>query len=240
MTIVSDQVPPGQDHLIRRIVDLERQVREIAAGRRLESATIGAGGIRVVDALGQPRIRIGQLGNGEFGLEAINADGEAVDLAALAFGQRSEDGPQDGEFTSTPLDFEDLPGEAVGPALTDVLIGNSGRCLVLVSCRIRCEVTGTGFSVDLSSGFAGYEITGATSRGPSETRSLEASGQWKSDGTPGHGAGGWVEISATKVVLETGLNPGNHDITMKYRALVGGSAGSKVTFDFPNISVIPF
>ena len=45
--IDSDQRPPGDDWLVRRVTDLERQVRELQAGRRLEAATIGAGGLRV-------------------------------------------------------------------------------------------------------------------------------------------------------------------------------------------------
>lgn len=47
--ISSDQRPPGEDWLVRRLVDLERQVRELQAGRRLEAATIGAGGLTVKD-----------------------------------------------------------------------------------------------------------------------------------------------------------------------------------------------
>lgn len=45
--IPSDQRPPGEDWLVRRIVDLEREVRELKAGRRLEAASIGAGGVTV-------------------------------------------------------------------------------------------------------------------------------------------------------------------------------------------------
>ncbi|MFG3709222.1 hypothetical protein ACGF7U_31450 [Micromonospora sp. NPDC047670] len=45
--IPSDQRPPGNDWLVRRITDLERQVRELQAGRRLEKATIGSGGLTV-------------------------------------------------------------------------------------------------------------------------------------------------------------------------------------------------
>lgn len=45
--IPSDQSPAGPDWITRRLTDLERQVRELQAGRRLEAATIGAGGLRV-------------------------------------------------------------------------------------------------------------------------------------------------------------------------------------------------
>ncbi|MFI6329851.1 hypothetical protein ACIBBG_16310 [Micromonospora chersina] len=45
--IPSDQRPPGEDWLVRRLVDLERQVRELQAGRRLEAATVGGGGLTI-------------------------------------------------------------------------------------------------------------------------------------------------------------------------------------------------
>lgn len=47
--IVGDQRPPGADWLVKRVTDLERLVRELIAGRALEAATIGKGGIRVKD-----------------------------------------------------------------------------------------------------------------------------------------------------------------------------------------------
>lgn len=43
----SDMVPPGQGSLMRRLADLERQIREMQASRRLEAATIGVGGLTV-------------------------------------------------------------------------------------------------------------------------------------------------------------------------------------------------
>ncbi|MEU8209790.1 hypothetical protein AB0B85_11385 [Micromonospora sp. NPDC049044] len=45
--IASDQTPGGSDWISRRLAELERQVRELQAGRRLEAATIGRGGLTV-------------------------------------------------------------------------------------------------------------------------------------------------------------------------------------------------
>lgn len=71
MTNLSDMVPPGQDqsYLMRRLADLEREVRELKAARRLESATIGAGGLTIKaggqvlieDAAGDPIIWLGKV-----------------------------------------------------------------------------------------------------------------------------------------------------------------------------------
>lgn len=43
----SDMVPPGNGYLMRRFADIERQIREMRADRRLESASIGSGGLTV-------------------------------------------------------------------------------------------------------------------------------------------------------------------------------------------------
>lgn len=84
----SDQVPPGVDWISRRLTDLERQMRELQAGRRLEAATIGAGGltvkggsIRVLDGGGTEVMRIGALPDGRHGLIAADAAGGSVELA---------------------------------------------------------------------------------------------------------------------------------------------------------------
>ncbi|MFB2596599.1 tail fiber domain-containing protein [Herbiconiux sp. P17] len=42
-------IPPGEDEQVRTLADLKRQARENAAARSLEAATIGSGGLTVVD-----------------------------------------------------------------------------------------------------------------------------------------------------------------------------------------------
>lgn len=60
------QLPPGPDGLIRRLESLEREVQQLRAARRLESSTIGDGGItitggavRVIDSAGTEIARLG-------------------------------------------------------------------------------------------------------------------------------------------------------------------------------------
>lgn len=90
--ISSDQRPPGEDWLTRRIVDLERQVRELQAGRRLEAATIGAGGLTVkdggqivlLDETGHVLIELGKVFFGTLpkpGLVAFRAGGGPAALS---------------------------------------------------------------------------------------------------------------------------------------------------------------
>lgn len=47
MPTPADQIPPDPTTLARRVAALEAQVRELRAARRLENATVGAGGLNV-------------------------------------------------------------------------------------------------------------------------------------------------------------------------------------------------
>lgn len=49
MPTPADQLPPDPQALARRLATLEREVRELRAARRLEQATVGAGGVRIVN-----------------------------------------------------------------------------------------------------------------------------------------------------------------------------------------------
>ncbi|MFG2826122.1 hypothetical protein ACGFWI_01345 [Streptomyces sp. NPDC048434] len=49
MPTAGDQLPPDMQAMARRVATLEREVRELRAARRLEQATIGAGGVRIVN-----------------------------------------------------------------------------------------------------------------------------------------------------------------------------------------------
>lgn len=49
MPTAGDQLPPDPQTMARRLAALEREVRELRAARRLEQATVGAGGVRIVN-----------------------------------------------------------------------------------------------------------------------------------------------------------------------------------------------
>lgn len=49
MPTAGDQLPADTTTLARRVASLEREVGELRAARRLEAASVGAGGLRVVD-----------------------------------------------------------------------------------------------------------------------------------------------------------------------------------------------
>ncbi|MET7649305.1 hypothetical protein ABZS83_37985 [Streptomyces sp. NPDC005426] len=49
MPTAGDQLPGGPTDLARRLAAVERELRELRAGRRLENASVGSGGVRVVN-----------------------------------------------------------------------------------------------------------------------------------------------------------------------------------------------
>ncbi|MFJ6235030.1 hypothetical protein ACIQH0_13090 [Streptomyces griseus] len=49
MPTAGDQVPGGATDFDRRLKSLEREVRELRAARRLQNASVGSGGLRIVD-----------------------------------------------------------------------------------------------------------------------------------------------------------------------------------------------
>ncbi len=117
---------------------------------------------------------------------------------------------------TTSTSYADL--DTPGPSVTTT-IALSGRALVTV----------TGFMNNnngINGCFMGFEVSGATSRGPSDTQSLSLQG--------GDSALAATGIQASVTYLVTGLTPGSNTFTAKYR--VGGGLG---TFVNRHIIVIP-
>jgi hypothetical protein len=119
-------------------------MRELLAGRRLEAASIGEGGItinggalRVVDGTGALVAQVGALGDGSFGVAAINpATSDLVSLTTLAFGMRDQTAGGAISVTSTTY-----VSDASGPQV-EVTVGPSRRVLVLVCAEVRIISTG--------------------------------------------------------------------------------------------------
>lgn len=74
MPTAGDQVSGGATDLSRRVQALERELRELRAARRLQAASVGGGGVRIVDGgrlsmetpAGQRMIDIGAISNPEY------------------------------------------------------------------------------------------------------------------------------------------------------------------------------
>lgn len=136
--IPSDVVQSPGD-VMRRLNDLERKVRELEGARRLEAATIGAGGItikggsiRVVDEDDVLQVQAGLLPDGTYGLAAADPSGTLVALSTLAFGMQSA--KQTGSILlSTAGTFVVDPSSL---AVRNVRIGTARRALVILSAKI--------------------------------------------------------------------------------------------------------
>jgi hypothetical protein len=92
MPTAGDQIPGGTTAIARRLADLERQVKELRAARRLETASVGAGGLRIVEGgrfamdtpAGVRMIDVGKIDDGRFN----HADGRPQQAQFM----RREDG----------------------------------------------------------------------------------------------------------------------------------------------------
>jgi hypothetical protein len=113
-----------------------------------------------------------------------------------------------------------------GPTLSDVLVGNSGRALVMVSCYIYAS---TGANPGQSPiGWMSWAISGATSVAASQPQAAQLGGFDFDDRV------GFIGTPAV-VRLVTGLNAGLHTFQAKYAT----SASTTCEFGQRNLTVIP-
>lgn len=238
--LVSDQVPAGQDWIARRLRQLEREVRELRAERRLEAATIGAGGIditegalRIRDGNGDVVVQLGLLPDASYGLASISpATGALVALSTLAFGWSA--GYVDAFESTTSSTFDDL--STTGPTVSSVPIGTSGVAAVILSTTIQVECQEGGTTT--ISGEMSVAVSGASTVSPSGANASEL----QHNSTMDHSSAGVdgvsiIRSSCTRVVLLTGLNSGSHNFQAKYRRALG--TGSPL-FGRRTMLVIPF
>lgn len=115
--------------------------------------------------------------------------------------------------TTTTGSFTDLA--TAGPQCT-VTVGSSGKCLLIVSCKLW-----TSTSTDLA--YATYEVSGATTIAADANKGLQ-----------GLGSSSGLQ-TGTFVTLEKTLTPGSNTFKMKYK-VDGGATGS---FALRSIIAIP-
>src|SRR5712691_183531 len=94
--------------------------------------------LKTNNAAGVLQARMGQLASGGYGLEAVNA-GQLVSLSTLAFGPSASS--IDSVDGSTSTSYGDLTN--VGPTTSDVNIGTSGKCIVIVTAKMNYAAPGT-------------------------------------------------------------------------------------------------
>lgn len=180
----------------------------------------GRHGVQVYKDNGTRVARIGELASGAEGIEVISDTGELVRVDTLAFGTRAASVTTQ-ESTSSNA-YVNLA--TVGP-FTTVPIGNSGRCVVILSGRIN----GPGTSVTNAS--IGFDMAGPS--GYFRAANVFES-QWIAFADAAGNLG--VNISLSKVVLVSGLpSAGNYTVQMKY-----WTNGTSHSFADRHIVAIPF
>lgn len=236
----------SQGDVMRRIRRLEQEITQLRTGRRLESASIGAGGLRILggllrvqDVFGDDMFRAG----GDPG-EVFIRDDILGPLVRLIFGEGVFGATV---FNTDPLgdtssgnNFVDLA--TPGPTISDVEVSETGRALVFHGARIRNLLHST--DAQIVRGRMSFEITGATERDPAslDTRVAELGGLVQTvspDAVTTEHEGSVMTVSLIGESFP--LNPGEHDFTAKYAALVApSSGGQRVEIGNRFLTVIPF
>ncbi|MFI6160399.1 hypothetical protein ACIA59_10665 [Micromonospora haikouensis] len=119
--------------------------------------------------------------------------------------------------------FTDLA--TAGPTV-DLTIGPSGRCLVMVSCLFDYNGADT-----QAGGYMSFEISGATSRAANEFTSVKSTFT-ASDASADTVS--WIRGDRmTAASLQTGLTPGAHTITAKYKTVNSCQFGDRLLVAIP-------
>jgi hypothetical protein len=212
---------------MRRLRRLEQAVAQMGTARSLESSSIGAGGlrirggqIRVQDIAGDDMFRAG----GDPGEVFIRDDVLGPFAVSILASRIFVDTVVTSEILSADITFGDLP--SFGPSVTCEII--SGVALAFVGVRIE-GIVNTG--IDAIGGYAGIQVSGATSIPASTTTSAAKAFTNVDSGGQAHGA---TDRFANIVPL-LGLNPGEHTFTMKYRNF---SVAADAVFSARTLAVI--
>jgi hypothetical protein len=175
-------------------------------------------------------VRAGELASGGYGLEAINAVGSLVPLSALAFGLKAATVTN---FQSTTSgSFDDISGGTVGPVVNDIVVGNTGRLLVFLSCNMQ-EFASSGGA---RGGEMSFQLDGPTSLSPALARAMRIG--HTDDGRIVSGfSSNNLGVQTTAVVLLEGLAVGTYTITAKY---LSADSPEPITFGNRSIVAIPY
>lgn len=210
-----------------RIQRIEDAIRDLQTARRLEAASIGAGGLRVqggrVLAEDSAGDRIFEVTTEPAGIfmrqELISALTREILGEAIQIGTNIAQGSTTTENAWVDLDFGGSPDP--GPEVT-VEIGPSGRCLVFCSAWISVAEFGSGSMSfagtgpeSISAGFFGTVFNSV---------SLEV--------------GDFSRPTCTGVMLIRDVQPGTYTLTAKYQ--VSNLTGSGVSFAHRVLLAIPF
>lgn len=208
--------PILSDSLLSRLADYERRLVALERSPQLIVSSIKDGALEVRDSSNIIRVRVGK-NDGDFDVTVFDATGaNGVRLSTLAFGIQAA---SVAAFESTSSSsYVDLA--TVGPTLSNVVVGPSGRLIVQLSAEIEIIASDTNTAQD---GRMSFAIAGPTGSAASDSRfisnalSIGAVGTFLTLISHPH-------IAGTFLVL--GLSPGTYTVTAKYKTAVVGQTVS--------------
>lgn len=218
--------------MMRRITELENQVRALSTARRLPAAKVGRGGLRVQgglfraqDSEGDDMFRVGGDPGELFLREDLLAPFARAVLASGITSRTAE-----GTVTTGSTTFVELSG---GPTVS-VEIGETGRALVFLSAVLGGTNSGTPANLVSIGARMGFEITGATQRTSTNAQSLATFVQQQ------HVNDFLWEVRNRHgiTLLVEDLNPGQNTFTALYASLSATSLDAD--FSDRNITVVAF
>jgi hypothetical protein len=164
----------------------------------------------------------------------------AREISAEVFADRIHPAYDGANAQRTSETFGDpTNGAAAGPSVTGIDIV-TGSALIMISAGIEFSTSNNAANATPRvAGVVGVEISGATSIAPNEEVGVSAQSIKSRSGAAITLVDGIVNATTvTAVYLQTGLNPGLHNFSLKYRKWAAGS--DFVNVDQRSLTVIAF
>jgi len=211
-----------------RLAELTDRVTRLETARRLEAAAVGRGGIRikggrllaedldndtVFEVTTQPagifmrKELISALVNDL--VEELLTSQAGRDLAAFVLSSRIKSATAAPSVLTSSSTYVALSG---GPEVTDVPVSDSGKMLVLVGCQ---GVVSSAIGQPDQAAAMSFAISGATTRPASDDHAYIVAYVDIDELSFFHGR----SMAAAEI---TGLNPGLHTVSARYRKVFGG------------------
>lgn len=214
--------------VMARLAELTDRVTRLETTRRLEAAAVGRGGIRikggrllaedldndtVFEVTTQPagifmrKELISALVNDL--VEELLTSQAGRDLAAFVLSSRIKSATTEPSVLTSSSTYVALSG---GPEVTDVPVSESGKMLVMVGCQ---GVVSSAIGQPDQAAAMSFAISGATTRAASDDEAYIVAYVDIDELSFFHGR----SMAAAEI---TGLNPGMHTVSARYRKVFGG------------------
>lgn len=214
--------------VMARLAELTDRVTRLETARRLEAAAVGRGGIRIkggrllAEDLDNDRVfevttqpagifmrkeLISALVNDL--VEELLTSQAGRDLAAFVLSSRIKSATAAPSVLTSSSTYVALSG---GPEVTDVPVSDSGKMLVLVGCE---GAVSSAIGQPDQAAAMSFAISGATTRPASDDEAYIVAYVDADELSFFHGR----SMAAAEI---TGLNPGMHTVSARYRKVFGG------------------